>query len=155
MLLNELRPAPGAKRAKKRVGRGYGSGHATTAGRGTKGQKARSGGGVSPYFAGGQLPIVKALPFKRGFVNIFRIEYAIVNLGELASRFEAQSEVTPERMVKAGLVKSIRRPIKILAMGEIDKPLKVTAHKFSATAKQKIEAAGGQAEEIRDAAGSD
>jgi large subunit ribosomal protein L15 len=153
MHLTELRPVPGSKHTKKRVGRGYASGHGQTSGRGNKGQKARAGGGVKPYFAGGQIPIVKALPFKRGFVNIFRVEYSVVNLDAIAEKFDAQSEVTPEKLVAAGLVKSSSQPVKILGSGEIDKPLKVMAHKFSAAAKQKIENAGGQVEEIGNATG--
>jgi large subunit ribosomal protein L15 len=94
------------------------------------------------------------LPFTRGFVNIFRVEYEVVNLRQLAARFEAQSEVDPQRMVEAGLVKSTRRPIKVLGSGDIDKPMKVVAHKFSATAKRRIEEAGGQAQEIADVTGS-
>jgi large subunit ribosomal protein L15 len=144
---DELSPSPGSKRSRKRVGRGDGSGHGTYSGRGSKGQKSRSGFRMRPGFEGGQLPLIKRLPQKRGFVNIFRTEYNIVNLGRL-NKFEAGSEVTPEKLVAAGVIKSMRRPVKILAEGGIDRPLVVKANKFSAAAKAKIEAAGGKAEEV-------
>jgi len=147
MMQDELSPAPGSKRKRKQVGRGDGSGHGTYSGRGCKGQKSRSGYKRRLGFEGGQLPLIKRLPRKRGFVNIFRTEYSIVHLSELAV-FETGSEVTPEKLVAAGVVKSLRNPIKILADGEIDHPLVVRANKFSATAKAKIEAAGGKAEEV-------
>jgi len=148
---DELSPAPGAKKHRKRVGRGNGSGHGTYSGRGCKGQKSRSGHKMRPGFEGGQLPLIKRLPQKRGFVNIFRTEYTIVNLDKL-NIFESGSEVTPEKLVAMGIVKSPRYPIKILANGDIDRPLVVKANKFSAEAKAKIEAAGGQAEEVGHAA---
>ncbi len=144
MQLHELQPAPGSRRDRKRVGRGLGSGRGTTAGRGTKGQKARAGGGVSPYFEGGQLPLVQRLPQKRGFTNRNRIEYAEVNVGALA-RFAAGSEVTPALLYEQRLVRDDRRPLKVLGEGEIEQPLTVHAHKFSAGARTKIEAAGGKA----------
>jgi large subunit ribosomal protein L15 len=144
---DELSPAVGSKKTRKRVGRGDGSGNGTYSGRGSKGQKSRSGFRMRPGFEGGQLPLIKRLPRKRGFVNIFRKEYNIVNLGRL-SMFEAGSEVTPEKLVAAGVIKSLRRPVKILAEGDIDRPLVVKANKFSAAAKAKIEAAGGKAEEV-------
>ena len=144
MQLHELKPAPGSRRARKRVGRGLGSGHGTTAGRGTKGQKARTGGGVSPYFEGGQLPLVQRLPQKRGFTNRNRVEYAEVNVGVLA-RFAPGTEVTPDLLYERRLVRDDRRPVKILGDGELAHPLTVRAHKFSASARVKIEAAGGQA----------
>jgi large subunit ribosomal protein L15 len=144
---NSIAPAPGSRKDRKRVGRGNGSGHGTYSGRGCKGQKARAGNNkVRPGFEGGQLPLIKRLPRKRGFTNIFRTEYSIVSLGAL-NTFSSGAEVTPEAMLAAGLVKSPSRPIKILADGEIDRPLTVRAHKFSASAKAKIEAAGGKAEE--------
>lgn len=151
MRQNELFPTPGSKKSRKRVGRGDGSGHGTYSGRGCKGQKSRSGGKMTRGFEGGQLPLIKRLPRKRGFVNIFRTEYSIVNIDKL-NMFEAGSEVTPERLVAAGVVESLRRPVKILAQGDIDRPLVVKANKFSAAAKAKIEAAGGTAEEIGHAA---
>ncbi|MDH5695347.1 MAG: 50S ribosomal protein L15 [Dehalococcoidia bacterium] len=151
MRQENLSPAPGAKRKRKRVGRGDGSGHGTYSGRGCKGQKSRSGYRMRPGFEGGQLPLIKRLPQKRGFVNIFRTEYSTVNIDKLGI-FEPGSEVTPEKLVAAGIVKSLRRPIKILAVGEISHPLVIRANKFSAAAKAKIEAAGGKVEEIEHAA---
>ena len=147
MRQNELNPRPGSKRNRKRIGRGVGSGHGTYSCRGSKGQKSRSGGGVSPRFEGGQTPLVKRLPSKRGFTNIFRTDYALVNLRRLEI-FDQGTEVTPERLVAAGLVSSLKRPIKILGDGELQRPLVVKANKFSQAAKKKIEAAGGRAEEI-------
>ena len=147
MRQHELSPAPGSRKDRKRVGRGDGSGHGTYSGRGLKGQKSRSGYRMRPGFEGGQLPLIKRLPRKRGFTNIFRIEYSIVNLDRLNS-FPADSEVTPEVLLKAGVVKSLRQPIKILADGQLKHPLVVKANRFSATARAKIEAAGGKAEEI-------
>ncbi len=146
-MLEKLSPAPGAKKARKRVGRGDGSGRGTYSGRGCKGQKSRAGYKMRPGFEGGQLPLIKRLPEKRGFVNIFRTEYSTVNLGKLGI-FEPGSEVTPEKLVAAGVVKSLKHPIKILATGEISHPLVIKANKFSAAAKAKIEAAGGKAEEV-------
>ena len=147
MRQDQLQPAPGSKRNPKRVGRGDGSGHGTYSGRGCKGQKSRSGGKMRPGFEGGQLPLIKRFPQKRGFFNIFRKEYNVVHLENL-TKFESGSEVTPEVLVASGIVKSLRHPIKILANGDIDRPLNVKADKFSAAAKAKIEAAGGKAEEI-------
>ncbi len=147
MRQDELSPAPGSKKRRKRVGRGDGSGHGTYSGRGCKGQKSRSGYKMIRGFEGGQLPLIRRLPRKRGFTNIFRTEYSIVNVGKL-SMFEAGSEVTPERLVVAGVVKSLRYPIKILAEGDINHPLVVKANRFSAAAKAKIEAAGGEVEEV-------
>ncbi|HEX2171101.1 MAG TPA: 50S ribosomal protein L15 [Dehalococcoidia bacterium] len=152
MRLDEVRPAPGSRRPRKRVGRGHGSGWVKTAGKGTKGQKARSGGGVRPGFEGGQLPIIKRLPFLRGFTNIWRTEYETVNVADLA-RFPAGSEVTPEALVAARLVRKRRLPVKILGDGELDRALTVSAAKFTASARQKIEAAGGTVRVI-DAAGN-
>ena len=147
MRQNELSPAPGSKRGRKRIGRGDGSGHGTYSGRGVKGQKSRSGYKTKPGFEGGQLPLIKRLPQKRGFVNIFRTEYNVININKL-NVFESGSEVTPERLVAAGLVKSLRHPVKILAEGDINHPLLVKAHKFSTAARAKIEAAGGRVEEV-------
>ncbi len=144
---NELKPPFGAKHKRKRVGRGDGSGHGTYSGRGCKGQKSRSGGGVRLGFEGGQLPLIKRLPRKRGFVNIFREEYSVVNIGKL-NVFEANSEVTPQTLLDVGLIKSLNNPVKILGDGEIDRPLTVKANKFSSTAQGKIEAAGGSVEGI-------
>ena len=151
MMQDKLAPAPGSRRPRKRVGRGDGSGHGTYSGKGYKGQKSRSGYKMRPGFEGGQLPLIKRLPKKRGFTNISRVEYSVVNLGSL-SVFETGSEVTPEKLLAAGLVKSRRFPIKILSDGEINSPLTVKANRFSAAAKAKIEAAGGKIEEIEHAA---
>lgn len=147
MRQDELSPATGSKKDRKRVGRGDGSGSGTYSGRGCKGQKSRSGFRMRPGFEGGQLPIIKRLPRKRGFVNVFRKEYSIVKLGSL-NIFEAGSEVTPEKLVASGVVKSLHLPIKILADGDIEHPLTVKADKFSAAAKAKLEAVGGKAEEV-------
>lgn len=151
MRQEKLCPAPGSKKARKRVGRGDSSGHGTYSGRGCKGQKSRSGYRMVRGFEGGQLPLIQRLPKKRGFVNIFRVEYSAINVDKL-NIFESGTEVTPERLAAAGLVKSLRNPVKILGDGEIDHPLVVKANKFSATAKAKIEAAGGKAEEVEHAA---
>ncbi len=149
---NSIGPARGSRHASKRVGRGNGSGHGTYSGRGCKGQKARAGNNkVRPGFEGGQLPLIKRLPRKRGFTNIFKTEYSTVSVGALNS-FESGSEVTPEKLLAAGLIKSINNPVKILADGEIDRPLTVKAARFSGAAKAKIEAAGGKAEEAAHAA---
>lgn len=145
MKLHDLRPPKGAKKKRKRVGRGIAAGQGKTAGRGTKGQRARSGGGVRPYFEGGQLPFVRRLPYLRGFVNIWRIEHVPVNLYRL-DRFEAGSEVSPETLAAAGILKSPRQAVAILGQGEIDRPLMVKAHRVSASARAKIEAAGGTVE---------
>jgi len=144
---NDITPAPGSKQARKRVGRGNGSGHGTYSGRGCKGQKVRAGYRMRPGFEGGQLPLIERLPRKRGFTNIFRTEYSTVNVGAL-SVFESGSEVTPEKLVAAHLVRSLRKPIKILSDGDIKHPLTVKVNKFTAAARAKIEAAGGTVEEV-------
>ncbi|MFH1647324.1 MAG: 50S ribosomal protein L15 [Chloroflexota bacterium] len=148
---NDISPAPGSRRARKRVGRGNGSGHGTYSGRGCKGQKSRAGYKMRPGFEGGQLPLIKRLPRKRGFTNIFRTEYSTVSVGALGA-FESGSEVTPETLAAAGIIKTLQKPVKILADGEIKHPLTVRAHKFSASARAKIEKAGGKAEEVEHAA---
>ncbi len=147
MKLHDLQPAQGAQKNRKRVGRGISAGGGKTAGRGTKGQNSRSGGGVRPYFEGGQLPLVRRLPHLRGFTNIWRVEYTPVNLGRL-SVFDAGSEITPSVLAEAGIIKSVREPVKILANGDLDRPLTIKAHKFSASAREKILAAGGTVEEL-------
>ena len=139
MKLHELCPPRGAKRKRKRVARGD-----KTAGRGTKGQKARSGGGVRPYFEGGQLPLVRRLPQKRGFHNPFKKEYVTINVERLNEGFEAGTEVGPQALVEAGIIKSVALPVKVLGRGKLEKPLTVRAHAFSHTARSKIEAAGGE-----------
>jgi|SRR5690606_26145045 large subunit ribosomal protein L15 len=146
MKLHELVISEGARRERKRVGRGTASGHGKTSGRGQKGQKARSGGGVRPGFEGGQMPLFQRLP-KRGFTNINRKEYAIVNLDKL-NRFEDGTEVTPELLIETGVVRKEKAGIKILAKGTLEKKLTVKAHKFSSAAKEAIEAAGGKTEVI-------
>lgn len=146
MKLNELQPAPGSRTERKRVGRGTGSGSGKTSGRGHKGQNARSGGGVRPGFEGGQNPIYRRLP-KRGFTSPNRKEYAIVNLDTL-NRFAEGTEVTPELLVKQGIVKDLKSGIKILGNGDLSAKLTVKAHKFSETAAEKIKAAGGATEVI-------
>ncbi len=147
MKLHDLQPAEGAHRNRKRVGRGISAGGGKTAGRGTKGQNSRSGGGVRPYFEGGQLPLVRRLPHLRGFTNIWRVEYTPVNLARL-SVFDAGSEITPEALAAAGIIKSGQERVKILANGDLDRALTVKAHKFSASAREKILAAGGSVEEL-------
>ncbi|WP_054950985.1 50S ribosomal protein L15 [Numidum massiliense] len=146
MKLHELKPAPGAKKTRKRVGRGIGSGHGKTSGRGQKGQNARSGGGVRPGFEGGQNPLIRRLP-KRGFTNRNRKEYAIINLDEL-SRFEEGSEVTPELLLEQKVVKNLKDGLKVLGDGDLNIKLTVKAHKFSKSAAEKIQEAGGTAEVI-------
>ena len=145
MKLNELKPVEGAKHAKKRVGRGIGSGIGKTSGRGHKGQNARSGGGVRPGYEGGQTPLFKRLP-KRGFTNIHRHEYAIVNLGDINALFEAGAVVDLEALKKVGLVKKEYEGVKILGNGELDKALTIKAVKFSKSAVEKISKAGGTVE---------
>jgi len=147
MKLHELHPSKGAHKGKKRVGRGTASGHGKTAGRGTKGQNARSGGSVRPYFEGGQLPLVRRLPHKRGFTNIFKVKYSVVNLDRLAG-FRKGSKVDPEALAEAGIIKSSVKLVKILGRGELKHALTVSAHKFSASAREKIEAAGGTVVEL-------
>lgn len=144
---NDLAPVTGSKRRSKRVGRGLGSGHGRYSGKGCKGQKSRSGPGIHPYFEGGQLPLVKRLPTKRGFNNIFKVEYEVVNVGRLRG-FRENSVVDGEGLSRARIIKSSDRPLKILGGGELDRPLTVRANKVSASARQKIEAAGGTVEEV-------
>ncbi len=147
MSLSNLRPPKGAKHARKRVGRGPGSGHGKTASRGSKGAKSRSGFRFKRGFEGGQMPLHRRVP-KRGFTNVFRVEYAVVNLDTLAEVFEAGSAVTPELLRERGLVRQSRVPIKVLGRGEITKALTVKAHKFSGSAAEKIAKAGGKAETL-------
>jgi len=140
---HELRPPRGAKKARKRVGRGYGSGRGKTAGRGMMGQRARSSHGIRPTFEGGQRPLVQRLPTKRGFHNIFRVEYSVVNVGRLAEAFEAGSTVTPVILKRRRVVRNLNQPIKILGAGDLEGALHVYAHAFSESAQAKITAAGG------------
>jgi large subunit ribosomal protein L15 len=146
MELNNLKPAVGSTKNRKRIGRGTGSGHGKTATKGHKGQKARSGGNVEPGFEGGQMPMQRRLP-KRGFNPLSRKEYTLVNLGQL-DLFDAGSCVDIEAMLKSSLIGKVRDGVKVLADGELTKALTVKAHKFSAAAREKIVAAGGTAEEI-------
>jgi large subunit ribosomal protein L15 len=147
MSLNNLKPAAGSKFNRKRVGRGPGSGNGKTAGRGNKGAQSRSGYSYKRGFEGGQMPLHRRVP-KRGFNNIFRIEYEVVNLDQLEERFETGATVTPEALRAAGLVNSRKTPVKVLARGEVTKALTVQVHKFSGKAAEKIAAAGGRAEAI-------
>lgn len=147
MLEHELRPPKGAKKNRKRVGRGAGSGRGTYAGRGSKGQKARTGGSIRPTFEGGQLPLSKRMPHKRGFKNfLFRIEYREVNVGRLEV-LPPNAEVTPEVLEEAGLIRSGELPVKVLGHGSLRRPLIVHVDKATAKARRKIEAAGGRVEE--------
>ncbi|NCF66187.1 MAG: 50S ribosomal protein L15 [Chloroflexi bacterium] len=146
MKLHDLRPNVGAKKKRKRVGRGISAGQGKTAGRGTKGQKARSGGGKGLYFEGGQLPLARRLPFKRGFTNIRKVYYKPVNLKRLAEFDFDGIDVTPEVMAAIGLLKKADDPVVVLGDGDVSAPLTVKAHRFSAVAKEKIEAAGGSIE---------
>jgi len=148
MRLNELRPPKGSTHARKRLGRGPGSGHGKTSGRGHKGQRSRSGGKSRPWFEGGQMPLQRRLPV-RGFTNIFRKQYAIVNVDTL-NRFPDDTVVTPRLLKSAGIIKKLRDGVKVLGNGELEKSLTVKAHRFSKSAVNKIENAGGKAEEILD-----
>ena len=146
MRLEDLKPVKGATRKAKRVGRGVGSGSGKTSGKGHKGQKARSGGVKGAGFEGGQMPLQRRIP-KRGFTNIFRKEYAVVNLSDL-DKMSGSDPVTPETLMQKGLIKDLKAGVKILGMGELKSKLTVRAHKFSKTALDKIQAAGGKAEVI-------
>jgi large subunit ribosomal protein L15 len=147
MGLNDLRPPRGAKHAKKRIGRGQGSGQGKTAGRGHKGAKSRSGFKFKRGFEGGQMPLHRRVP-KRGFHNPFRVEYDVVNLDTIGEHFETGTVVTPEVLREQGLVPAGRRPLKVLARGDVRKALTIRAHRFSGKAAEKIAAAGGTAEAI-------
>lgn len=148
MKLHELQPALGSNKKSKRIGRGHGSGKGKTAGRGMMGQNAREGAGPHRAFEGGQNEITKRLPFKRGvgFFNRYRITYQVFNIGDLAD--SELEEITPDMLLRARLIKNLKKPIKILGNGDISRPLKITAHRFSASARQKIEAAGGTVNEL-------
>ena len=143
--LNNLKPARGAKKNRKRIGRGPGSGHGTTATRGSNGQKSRAGGSRKGWFEGGQMPLYRRVP-KRGFKPLRRVEYQVVNVGQLAAVEE--SEISPESLRSRGLIGTLRRPVKVLAVGNLDRALTVRAHAFSAAARAKIESAGGRAEVV-------
>jgi large subunit ribosomal protein L15 len=145
MKLHELRPVTGSRRKRKRVGRGNSYRGGTYAGRGRKGQNARSGRGVKPWFEGGQTPLVQRLPPLGGFTNIFKVRYTPVNLNRLDG-FDSGAEVSPETLVESGIVKTIHEPVVILGTGDVDRPLTVKAHRLSRSARSKILAAGGTVE---------
>lgn len=145
---HDISPPKGSRRNRKRVGRGDAAGGGSYAGRGLKGQKSRSGKGLRPGFEGGQLPLIKGLPMKRGFNNRYKTYYALVNLNTLEERFESGDRVTPELLHGLNIVRRTNLPIKVVGDGELGHPLTVVAHKFTASARAKIEAAGGVAEEI-------
>lgn len=147
MKLHDLKPDEGSKKKRNRVGRGISAGQGKTAGRGTKGQGARTGGGKGPYFEGGQLPLVRRLPFKRGFTNIFRIEYQEVKLEDL-NDLDNGTEVTPALLAEMGLVREADRPVVVLGNGDLSKKLTIRAHRFTKSAQSKIEAAGGSVEKL-------
>lgn len=147
MMEHDLRTPPGARKRRKRVGRGDASGHGSTSGRGNKGQKSRSGKGLRPGFEGGQLPQIKGLPTKRGFTNIFKKRYQLVKVGEL-NIFPPDAEVSPESLLELGIVRNLKDPVKVLGNGDITVPLKIRAHKFTRSSMVKIETAGGSAEAI-------
>jgi large subunit ribosomal protein L15 len=146
MKLHELKPAKGAVRNRKRLGRGTASGQGETSGRGANGQNSRSGGGTRPGFEGGQMPLYRRLP-KRGFTNIFKKVWSIVNIEDL-NRFEDNTEITPAILLENGLIKKLNEGVKILGNGELEKKLTVKANQFTKSAQEKIEAAGGKAEVI-------
>jgi large subunit ribosomal protein L15 len=146
MKQHEIQPAPGSNKKRTRSGRGISAGRGKTAGRGTKGQASRSGGTKGPYFEGGQLPLVRRLPMLGGFTNLWRVEYVPVNVERL-NGFPAGSEITPEVMAETGIIKS-GKLVKVLGEGKVDRALTVKAHKFSASAREKILAAGGSVEEL-------
>jgi large subunit ribosomal protein L15 len=146
--LNELSPAPGSKKSRKRIGRGESSGWGKTAGKGHNGQKSRSGSYIHPAFEGGQMPLIKRVP-KRGFSNaLFKKDYAIVNLSTLEAKFDDGAEITPEVLLEAGVIKKIKSGLKILSKGELTKKFSIKTNKISASAKEKITAAGGTVEVI-------
>lgn len=145
LTIDDLRPNKGANTSKRRLGRGHGSGRGKTAGRGTKGQNSRSGGGVRPGFEGGQLPIQQRMPYKRGFTNVWRTPWETVNVGRLAE-LELDGPITPEVLEEVGLIRSAKFPVKILGNGEVTGALTVKAQGFSKSAKEMIEAAGGTVE---------
>ena len=148
MMEHQVSPPPGARRSRKRVGRGDSAGGGSYAGRGMKGQKSRSGPGLRPGFEGGQMPLIKGLPMKRGFHNRYKTYYALVNLDTLQERFDAGARITPETLHRLGIVRRTRLPLKVVGDGELNQAITVAAHKFTASARAKIEAAGGAVEEL-------
>lgn len=147
MKLHDLKPAPGANKDRKRVGRGVGSGSGKTAGRGTKGQLSRSGGRTRPGFEGGQNPIYRRMPYKRGFKNPFKKQFETINIRKIVE-LELESPVTPESLHERGVTRDVDTPVKILGSGDIETAITVRAHAFTKSAREKIEAAGGTAEVI-------
>lgn len=147
LTIDDLRPNKGANTSKRRLGRGHGSGRGKTAGRGTKGQNSRSGGGVRPGFEGGQLPIQQRMPYKRGFTNVWRTPWETVNIGRLAD-VEVDGPITPEVLARLGLTRGEQFPVKILGNGELTTAITIQAHSFSKTAKELIERAGGTVETL-------
>ena len=145
MKLHDLKPRKGSKKSRKRVGRGISAGQGKTAGRGTKGQRARTGFGGNIYRQGGNLPLFRRLPFKRGFTKIDRVEWTEVNI-ELLERFPAKAEITPEALLEAGVIKNLKKPVVLLGRGEVDVPLNIRLHRVSRGARASIEAAGGTVE---------
>ena len=147
MMEHQLVPSPGARKARKRVGRGDAAGQGSTAGRGMKGQKSRSGGAARAGFEGGQLPLIKGLPMKRGFNNIFKTYYSLVTL-ETLDLFAAGDRITPELLQQRGFLKTLKQPVKIVGDGQLTKAVTVAAHRFTRSAREKIEAAKGSVEEL-------
>ena len=146
MMQHQIRPSNGARKRRKRIGRGDAAGQGSTAGRGMKGQKSRSGKGAKVGFEGGQLPLIKGLPMKRGFNNIFKTYYSLVKL-ETLETFDAGSTVTPQSLMDQGHLRNLKRPVKVVGDGELTKPLTVVADKFTRSARAKIQAANGTVEE--------
>lgn len=147
MMEHQLAPSKGARKARKRVGRGDAAGQGSTAGRGMKGQKSRAGFRIRPGFEGGQLPLIKGLPMKRGFTNPFKIYYSLVKIEALDS-FDSGDLITPEELHRRGMLRDVKQPVKIVGDGEISKAVTVSAHKFTKSAREKIEAAKGTVEEL-------
>ena len=147
MMQHTLKPSKGARRPAQRVGRGDSAGQGSTCGRGQKGQNSRAAKGPRPGFEGGQLPIIKGLPMRRGFTNNFKTQFAIVDLGTL-DRFDAGERITPQALLQRGYLQDLKLPIKVLGDGELSKPVTVVAHRFTRSAREKIAAAGGQTEEL-------
>jgi large subunit ribosomal protein L15 len=146
MMEHQVAPSKGARKNRKRIGRGDAAGQGSTAGRGNKGQNSRSGGGVPPWFEGGQLPLIKGLPMKRGFHNPFKIYYSLIKI-ETLNDFDAGERITPELLLEKGYLRNLNSPVKIVGDGEITKVVTVVASRFTQSARQKIEAAKGTAEE--------
>ena len=147
MMEHQVVPQKGARRARKRIGRGDAAGQGSTAGRGMKGQKSRSGKGLRPGFEGGQLPLIKGLPMKRGFTNVFKTYYSLVKL-DVLDTFDSGERITPEELLRRGYLRNLRQPVKIVGDGQITKAVTVAAHRFTRSAREKIEAAQGSVEEL-------